>query len=120
MAEADARNTWGKFAAQDCPLLSAHVLEGEHCWFFFRNPTTEVPSAAWYAAGWAYAISRRGQVRSIADLSAEPDKQRAYLELMSAHFAHIELGGPKPDLPEWVTRPHSSTKEGQLWVDRKS
>jgi hypothetical protein len=109
LAEAAAKDTWGKFADPGTALLSERVLEGEHCWFIFRNPAIQMPATAWYSASSAYAVSRRGRVREIPDYSSEPERLNAYLDLMSAYFAHVELGAPKPTLPSWIRRSENHT-----------
>jgi hypothetical protein len=68
-------------------LLREDFLESENCWFFFRNPDVYVPPEMSLSGDCAYAVSRRGQVRDIADFSGEPERLADYLKVMSDYFA---------------------------------
>jgi hypothetical protein len=67
-------------------LLRADYAEGESCWFFFRNLEIFVPPESMMVGGWAYAVSREGQVRQIADFSGDQEGLEAYLKTMSGFF----------------------------------
>lgn len=71
-------------------VLRDEFVEGENCWFFFRNPSISVPPDKALKGDWAYAVSRRGQVREIADMSGEPERLTDYLKVMSDFFARNE------------------------------
>jgi hypothetical protein len=104
LARRAGKSYWRKYIPADCrDCLSEHYLEAEHCWFFFRNPSIVVPEEDHLVRSYAaYAVSKQGDVRSIADLSSDPEKLTDYLNLFSAYFAHREHGGPKPVLPDWM------------------
>lgn len=67
-------------------LLRDEYLETEYCWMFFRNQGIIVPPEGSLRGDWAYAVSKRGQIRQIADLSDDPIKLNAYLIKMSDYF----------------------------------
>jgi hypothetical protein len=68
------------------PILAETYLEAEYCWIFFRNKQIEVPAAASLHCDWAYAVSKRGTVRQIVDLSEDPNAASEYLRKMSTYF----------------------------------
>jgi hypothetical protein len=68
-------------------LLRDDYVEGEHCWFFFRNADIQVPVDKRLKTDWAYAVSRAGQVRDIVDFSDDPQKLADYLDVMSKFFS---------------------------------
>jgi hypothetical protein len=85
--------------------LSSSHLEAEHCWFFFRNPSLKLPETDWFERAYSvYAVSRRGSARLVNNFSDTPLRQDEYLAVMSAYFAHIELGEPRPTLPDWMQK----------------
>jgi hypothetical protein len=67
------------------PLLQEHYLEAEHCWMFFRNKNIVIPFDRPFCDG-AYVVSKRGNGRSVADLSEKPMEAQAYLQKLSEHF----------------------------------
>lgn len=72
-------------------VLDENYLEAECCWFFFRNKLIEGPpeqALRWFCA---YAVSKRGELRTIADFSDEPEKLQEYLWVMSNHFKEKNL-----------------------------
>jgi len=70
----------------DEEMLRQDVVERENCWFFFRNPDIAIPPEGMLKGGWAYAVSRRGEVRQIADFSDDADKLSDFLRKMSDYF----------------------------------
>jgi hypothetical protein len=67
-------------------LLREEYAEAENCWFFFRNPEIFVPPEKSMKGDWAYAVSKRGTARQIADFFDDKEGLRAYLQTMSDYF----------------------------------
>jgi hypothetical protein len=67
-------------------LLREDYLEAEHCWVFFRNKEIIVPPESSLGGDCAYAVSKAGEVRQIADLSSDNEQSLAYLQKMSDYF----------------------------------
>jgi len=87
IAEKSALNNLKSFLSDpSVPLLQESCLEAEFCWIFFRNKGINVPAERALTGDWAYAVSKRGHVRQIADLSGDTEKMLAYLEKMSKYF----------------------------------
>jgi hypothetical protein len=87
IAETAAKKTLASCVNQNCSnLLEENVFEAEFCWFFFRNRMIICPPETSLAWSWAFAVSKRGELRSIADFYEEPEKLYEYLEVMSKHF----------------------------------
>ena len=74
-------------SARDAPLLEDRFLESDACWIFFRRRTIAIPPEALLHAGWAYAVSKDGEVRQIIDYFDEPEKARDYLRTISKFFS---------------------------------
>lgn len=72
-------------------VLREQYGEAEYCWFFFRNKQIEGPPERVLRWGRAYAVSKKGEVRLIADFSDEPEKLQEYLQVMSNHFKERKL-----------------------------
>lgn len=68
------------------PLLSEQFLQEDGCWMFFSNKNIVLPPDRELTWGWAYAVSKKGNLRSIADFSDEPEKLQAYLQTLSDNF----------------------------------
>jgi hypothetical protein len=74
--------------AQGSSPLEELFFEADNCWMFFRNRSLVLP----YSIGFdAYAVSKRGNVRRIADFFDDPQKAQDYLQVMSKHFADNDL-----------------------------
>lgn len=87
LAEESARGNLKHFVSNSSiPLLRSSFLEAEFCWIFFRNESIEVPADKALAGNWAYAVSKKGAVRQIADLSDDSEKMLEYLKKMSKYF----------------------------------
>ena len=56
----------------------------------FRNKEIVVPPEAALLGDWAYAVSKRGQIRDVPDLSADEVKMREYLKEISGYFKRAE------------------------------
>ncbi|THF73948.1 hypothetical protein [Cohnella fermenti] len=67
-------------------VLSDKHAEAEYCWFFFRKQEIVGPPEKILTWGAAYAISKKGELRLIADFMNEPDKLREYIQVMSKYF----------------------------------
>lgn len=67
-------------------VLDEKYFEVECCWFFFRNKQIVGPPEQVLRWGRAYAVSKKGELRLIADFLNEPDKLHEYLQVMSNHF----------------------------------
>ena len=86
LAECSALSDIGCFRdSADIPLLDVKSYEGECCWFFFRNMEIIVPENMSLRAH-AYAVSKRGSVRGIAEFSGDIIQIKEYLKKMSDHF----------------------------------
>ncbi|WP_316228458.1 hypothetical protein [Bradyrhizobium sp. SZCCHNR1039] len=87
IAEEAAQQKLERFLAEpDQPLLRDEFLEGANCWFFFRDPAIVVPPQYALGAECAYAVSKRGAVRTIADFFSDKEKLDSYLKTMSDYF----------------------------------
>jgi hypothetical protein len=86
IAEASARRFLQDFVPDEkTPFLEEGCLEAENCWFFFGNRGIDVPLERSFSKG-AYAVSKRGTLRLIADLSDDPERLIQYLQTMSDFF----------------------------------
>lgn len=86
LAENAARSMLGHLLKDEAtPLLEDRYLDAECYWMFFRNKAIVVPPEQSLRT-WAYAVSKRGCVRYIADFSADPAKLQEYLLTMSNYF----------------------------------
>ncbi|OXM82457.1 hypothetical protein [Paenibacillus rigui] len=70
-------------------LLSHRFEEAECCWFFFTNediiPT--LPEEAWFSKSYSsYAISKKGEARSIYNYTNEKEKLKKYVHVLSNYF----------------------------------
>jgi len=65
-------------------------MEAESCWIFFRHERIHVSPASGPANS-AIAVSKKGEVRLVADYRENPERAREYLQTISAHF--IRHGG---------------------------
>ncbi|MDB5075341.1 MAG: hypothetical protein JWO42_1520 [Chloroflexi bacterium] len=84
-AENAARSHVSNFRKDESiPFLAERHLEAEHCWMFFRNEAIVVPPGR--LLDWAYCVSKRGSLRSIADFSDDPVRLQEYLLTMSNYF----------------------------------
>ena len=72
------------------PYLSRDYMEAESCWIFFRHERIHVSPASGPANS-AIAVSKKGEVRLVADYRENPERAREYLQTISAHF--IRHGG---------------------------
>jgi hypothetical protein len=73
-------------------ILEERFAESEECWMFFINKNLRFPPEATFPASAAYAVSKRGEVRTIADFSDNPPEMKKLLALLSEHFrvAHVK------------------------------
>jgi hypothetical protein len=68
-------------------LLEDDYLEAEYCWIFLRNKNIVVPPQDWFENDYgAYAISKKGDSSHIMHFPDEPERLKAYLQVMSDHF----------------------------------
>jgi 30S ribosomal protein S13 len=77
-------------AGEDICFLSDHYMESEGCWFFFRHDNIFI-SPDKGPADSAVAVSKRGEVRLIADFRATPEMANKYLKFMSEYFIKSNL-----------------------------
>ena len=72
--------------------IPEEFAESEECWMFFINKNLKFPPEATLPASAAYAVSKRGEVRTIADFSGNPPEMKKLLALLSEHFrvAHVK------------------------------
>ncbi|MDN4621042.1 hypothetical protein QCD85_23190 [Paenibacillus sp. PsM32] len=76
---------------ENIPLLSEEYKEAENCWFFFRNKKVYGPPEEELRWSCAYAVSKKGELRTIADFSEETEKLIDYLQVMSDYFKQKNL-----------------------------
>jgi len=87
IAENAARQNLSCFLMkEDAEVLDSVFLEAEYCWMFFRSKTISVPPEGQLRGGWAYVVSKTGQIREVPDLSEDQFKLKEYLEKMSEYF----------------------------------
>ena len=67
-------------------VLDDMYVEAEYCWFFFRNKQIQGPPERVLRWKRAYAVSKKGGLRVIADYSKDPVRLQEYLQIMSNHF----------------------------------
>jgi hypothetical protein len=68
-------------------LLEEDYLEAECCWIFLRNKNIVVPPQNWFAKAYgAYAVSKKGVCYIITHFADEPERLKAYLQMISDHF----------------------------------
>jgi hypothetical protein len=87
LAENAARRNLSCFLPrEDAKVLAGEYVEAEHCWIFFRSKEILVPPEGEFRGGWAYAVSKTGEIREVPDFSNDEQKLKAYLEKMSEYF----------------------------------
>lgn len=87
LAEDSARKNLERYIdSPTIPILDERFEEAECCWFFFRNKQIEGPPEQALRWDCAYAVSKKGDVSIIGDLSDEPEKLTEYLQVMSNYF----------------------------------
>ncbi|MFD2332600.1 hypothetical protein ACFSR7_25360 [Cohnella sp. GCM10020058] len=72
--------------SSNIPVLRDPYKESEYCWIFFRNKQIQGPPERELTWGWAYAISKKGEIRLIGDLSDEPEKLEVQIGRLSNYF----------------------------------
>ena len=75
---------------EDAILISNYYMESEGCWFFFRHEDIFI-SPEKGPANSAVAVSKRGDVRLIADFRISPEMANKYLKFMSEYFIKSNL-----------------------------
>lgn len=68
-------------------FLDERYLEAENCWMFFIRKDLSFPEEATLAASAAFAVSKRGVLRTVPDFSSEPERLQSYLTMLSNHFS---------------------------------
>jgi hypothetical protein len=87
IAESAARRNLSCFLPrEDATVLAGEYVEAEHCWMFFRSKEIFVPPEGELRGGWAYAVSKTGEIREVPDFSSDKQKLKEYLEEMSEYF----------------------------------
>jgi len=71
---------------QESEILDSEYVEGEGCWIFFRRRTLTFPPHMSLASSAAYAVSKWGEVRIVADFSGELEEANALLLRLSEFF----------------------------------
>jgi 30S ribosomal protein S13 len=77
--------TWADLQDTPPPYLSRDYMEAEGCWIFFRHERIHVSPESGPANS-AIAVSKKGEVRFIADYRDNPERAKEYLQTMSEHF----------------------------------
>ena len=91
IAEIAARRNLSCFLTSDHQqVLRSDFLEAENCWMFFRSSEIALPSEGELRGGWAYAVSKTGQIREVPDFSDDEKKLSEYLNKMSDYFGRTE------------------------------
>jgi len=75
---------------QECEVLSPEYAEAEGCWIFFRSRNLAFPPHMTLASSAAYAVSRRGEVRTVADFFDRPEELNSLLSRLSDFFLRNE------------------------------
>lgn len=75
---------------REAEVLSPDYAEAEGCWIFFRSRELTFPSEMEFAASAAYAVSKWGEVRIVADCSDSLDQMNSLLALPSDFFIRAE------------------------------
>lgn len=78
------------YMAQASAVLDVRFLEAENCWMFFRNREIDTGEGGFFTDT-ACAVSKRGEVRTINDFSANEEELMRYLQAMSDHFGERGL-----------------------------
>lgn len=88
IAEAEAHSLLAGYLSEQSKIeiLSENYLKADHCWMFFRRKDLIFPPEASFAASAAYVVSKRGTLRTVADLSFDSGKLHAYLQSISQYF----------------------------------
>lgn len=71
---------------QEAQVLSPEYAEAEGCWIFFRSRDLTFPSHMALASSAAYVVSKRGEVRVVADFLDSPDELSVLLSRLSDFF----------------------------------
>lgn len=71
-------------------VLSLEYAEAEGCWIFFRSRKLTFPPHMTLASSAAYAVSKGGEVRTVADFSDNPEELNSLLALLSDSFLRNE------------------------------
>lgn len=77
--------TWANLEGILPPYLSTYYMEAEGCWIFFRHESIHITPESGPAYS-AIAVSKKGEVRAIADYRDNPERAQEYLNIMSDHF----------------------------------
>lgn len=75
---------------QKSAVLAPEYAEAEGCWIFFRSRNLAFPPHMTLAYSAAYAVSKRGEVRTVADCSDRPDEFNTLLSRLSDFFLRSE------------------------------
>jgi len=75
----------------EADMLSPDYVEAEGCWIFFRSRELTLPSHMELSASAAYAVSKWGEVRIVADCSDSPDQMNSLLALLSGYFLRSDM-----------------------------
>ena len=87
IAENAARRNLSCFLPkEDANVLADDYAEAEHCWMFFRSKKIMIPPDGELRGGWAYVVSKTGELREVPDFSSDKQKLYEYLEKMSEYF----------------------------------
>ncbi len=88
LAESSAKKlitVWGDLEDPSPPYLSNYYMEDKGCWIFFRHERIIIPPEKGPATS-AFAVSKKGEIRLIADYRDSPERAKEYLKTMSDHF----------------------------------
>jgi hypothetical protein len=72
-------------------VLSEQFAESECCWIFFRNKAIIGPPERALTWDGAYAISKKGEIRLIGDLSESPEQLKLQIDRLSNYFKDNQL-----------------------------
>lgn len=65
--------------------ISNSFLEAPGCWIFFKNEKVDGSVDTQLQAGWAYAVSKTGDIRQVYDFSRDREKMNRYLQAFSQY-----------------------------------
>jgi hypothetical protein len=70
------------FDQEEWPLLREECSTAPHCWIFYRRSELVIP-ADMPLLRCAFAVTKRGTLRIVADYSGDPKKAQEYAEFLS-------------------------------------
>ncbi len=73
----------------DLDIFERKAIEGSECWIFLINKNYPFAKEAAFSASAAYAVSKFGKVRVVADFSKDAEKMSELLSLLDNYFKKV-------------------------------